>query len=118
MSCALNSVVKLSLMLCASARDPSRIDLASLGDELSQTGNVLIINVIDFSRAEFANLFPLAVGAEAAGIIICFIHDTYPPIIQNGRSSSVLSSSKFGAAPAGVEYAGADAPALLYESGV
>lgn len=92
LSCALDGVIKLSLMLCAGTRDPSRIDLASLGDESSQTGNILIVDVVDFSRTEFANLFPLTVGAEAAGVIICFIHDT---LSSNNSERKVVVGFEF-----------------------
>jgi len=51
----------LTLMLCAAAGDAAGQDLASLADELSQAGNILIVKLFDLVGAEQTNFLSLAV---------------------------------------------------------
>ena len=75
LSCTLDSGVDLALMLCTSTRNSSRKDLTSLRNELTQTRNVLVIDIVDMLRAEYANFLSLAVRTEAASIFIRLIHN-------------------------------------------
>lgn len=56
MTCALDSLGQLTLMLCASAGHAARKDLAALGHVSLELGNILIINRIDLIYTEGANL--------------------------------------------------------------
>ena len=105
MACALDSNSELSLMLSAGAGNSSGKDLSSLADELSEFVAVLVINEIHLVRTENADLFSSAVHrtcrTDCRGCF-CSIHlmkSSYSgsAAFQKGRSSSVLSSSNFGA---------------------
>ena len=53
---SLDSCSKLSLVKSASAGNTSGEDLSSLGNELSELCNILVINVVNLILAEDANL--------------------------------------------------------------
>ncbi len=109
MTSALNSGLKLTLMLCASAGNTAGKDLAALADELAKAGCILVIDVADVLLAEDANLSATAVsvcGTSCAGCaLLCglSIHNYYSLKFlinyQKGRSSSSLMMSKLSAAP-------------------
>src|SRR5439155_18008341 len=52
----------LHLMAAAGARDPPRADLALLGDELPQGGDVLVVDLLHLLTAVLARLAPAAAG--------------------------------------------------------
>ena len=78
----LDSDIDLSLVLCASAGDAARMNLASLADELAQSLGVLIINVSDLVCAENANLLSLIAieGARGTSGVLGSIH-LNPPVV-------------------------------------
>ena len=108
LSCALDCGVQFALMLCAGARNSSGQDLAALADELSQLCGILVVDEINLICTENADLLSSAYDGtlRACRGVFSSIHCSYPPkkIVrrdrQNGRSSSVLSSSKLGACAA------------------
>jgi hypothetical protein len=51
---ALDGARDLHLVAPAGARDPARADLALLGDELAQRGDVLVVDLLDLVAAELA----------------------------------------------------------------
>src|SRR5262249_16159180 len=52
---ALDGQLQLALPLGAGARQPSRLDLAALGDELHQQPHILVVDVVDLFRPELAD---------------------------------------------------------------
>jgi len=54
----LDSVGELALMARATAGDAARNDLPALGDETTQTPDVLVVDEVDLVRAELADLAP------------------------------------------------------------
>ncbi len=107
LSCALDSCVELSLMLCASSGNSSGKDLSTLADELSELCGILVVDKVNFINAENADFLSSAHhGLCGTRSVFCsVIHYIIPPVIfdvcddptQKGRSSSVLSSSNLGA---------------------
>ena len=98
LSCALNSGGELSLMKSTVTGDTSGKNLRSFGDILSQSCDVLIVDVFNLFGAEKAN-FLLSAGTERLlKFLDFFINDEILllQIIenQNGSSSSAEISSK------------------------
>ena len=97
LSCALNSGGELSLMKSTVTGDTSGKNLRSFGEILSQSCDVLIVDVFNLFGAEKAN-FLLSAGTERLlNFLDFFIHDEILllQIIenQNGSSSSAEISS-------------------------
>ena len=100
LSCSLDSYVELSLMKSASAGYTSGKDLCSLGNELLEFSNVLVINSVYLVLTEDANLLSSVHGTEGGtGRIVSFhlnsqtflTHDFYItlPVVshtESGRS--------------------------------
>lgn len=70
MSCALDSDGKLSLMFRTGSGYPAGKNLGSFGKILSQSGYVLVIDILYILGAERANLL-LFVRTE--GFLLCFL---------------------------------------------
>ena len=76
---ALDCARDLALMAAARSRDPARADLAALGDEAAQRGNVLVVDLVDLLTAVWAGLaptrgrsvFPVASGASRPFTLLC-----------------------------------------------
>ena len=83
MTCSLNSDGQLTLVKSAGAADSSGKDLCALAYALLESGNVLVIDVLDLVCAELANLsvslIRLAEGlvALSLGLILIVIHLTF-----------------------------------------
>ena len=60
MTSALDSDLKLALVLCTSTGNSAGKDLSSLADELLKLCAVLVIDIINLVLTEDANLFSLA----------------------------------------------------------
>ena len=65
LACALDRPRDLHLVAPAGARDAARADLALLGDELAQRGDVLVVDLLDFVAAVLTGLAPPAAGPPA-----------------------------------------------------
>ena len=75
----LDSGVELALMLSTGSGNAAGKNLSALTDELSQLAGFLVIDVIDFVCAEYANLFSLAESVSALSARgFLFIHSNYP----------------------------------------
>ena len=97
LSCALNSGGELSLMKSTVTGDTSGKNLRSFGEILSQSCDVLIVDVFNLFGAEKAN-FLLSAGTESLlNFLDFFIHDEILRLQvsenQNGSSSSAEISS-------------------------
>lgn len=73
MTSALNCVLELSLVLCASAGDSAGKDLSSLADELLELCAVLVIDVFNLILAEDADLLSLTRSLTSRTNICCFL---------------------------------------------
>ena len=71
MTSALDSGLKLSLVLSAGAGNTAGKDLAALADELAKAGSVLVINVADVLLAEDANLSATTVSVCGTSCARC-----------------------------------------------
>ena len=71
---SLNSNSKLSLVKSAGAGNTSGEDLCSLGNELSELSDILVINVGNFVLAEDANFLSSVYGTESGTLSIVSIH--------------------------------------------
>ena len=74
LSCSLDSYVELSLMKSASAGYTSGKDLCSLGNELLEFSNVLVINSVYLVLTEDANLLSSVVLTEGGTLSIVSFH--------------------------------------------
>ena len=74
LACSLNSGGKLSLMKSAGAGNTSGEDLCSLGNELSELSNILVIDLVYLILAEDANLLSSVVLTECGTLSIVSIH--------------------------------------------
>src|SRR4051794_35371295 len=63
LACVLDRVGDLVLVTTAGAGDPPRANLALLGHELAQGGDVLVIDLVLLVAAERARLAPPATGS-------------------------------------------------------
>ena len=61
-------------MKSAVAGNTSGEDLCSLGNELSELGNILVIDSVDLILAEDANLLSSVLGVERRTLIIVSFH--------------------------------------------
>ena len=97
LSCALNSGGELSLMKSTVTGDTSGKNLRSFGEILSQSCDVLIVDVFNLFGAEKANFLLSARTERLLNFLDFFIHDEILllQIIenQNGSSSSAEISS-------------------------
>ena len=93
MTRTLDSDGELTLMLCAGAGDSSGEDLRTLGDILSQTGYVLVIDLVDVICAELADFllsaYRRAVGLGSVSFGSLFIHFDLPPVYGNADSGAL-----------------------------
>lgn len=71
---ALDSRVQLALVLCTSAGNTTGKDLCTLGNELSQLCNILVINGVDLVYAENANLLFSVHRTEGTRILVVSFH--------------------------------------------
>ncbi len=71
MTSALDSGLKLSLVLSAGAGNTAGKDLAALADELAEAGCILVIDVADIFFAEDANLSAATVSVCRASCARC-----------------------------------------------
>lgn len=71
---ALDSRVQFALVLCTSAGNAAGKDLCTLGNELSQLCNILVINGVDLVYTENANLFLSVHRTEGTRIIVVSFH--------------------------------------------
>jgi hypothetical protein len=82
LTCALDSGVDITLMLCASAGNSSGKDLTALADELAKLCGVLVIDIVYLVSTEDADLLSLthlAYGASCC--VFVSIHLMKPPIV-------------------------------------
>ena len=114
LACSLYSNSKLSLVKSASTANAAGKDLSSLGNELSELSNILVIDLCYLVLAEDANLLLSVHRAEGSARSIISLHDNSPFRLkfyialsqraystaeacpnQKGRLSSLGISSKF-----------------------
>ncbi len=74
LACSLNSYGELSLVKSASAGNTSGEDLCSLGNELSELSNILVIDLVYLILAEDANLLSSVHRTEGGTLSIVSIH--------------------------------------------
>ena len=103
MTCSLNCNRQCTLMLCTVSGDSSGKDLASLRNILAQLSCILVIDLIIFFAAEYANFFSSASASSLHGRIRSFAsvivsHDGFllhsnscKKDQMNGSSSSIPS---------------------------
>lgn len=78
MTSALDSVLKLSLVLSTCAGNSAGKDLTSFANELLELCAVLVIDEFNLVLAEYANLFSLAeILTSGAYVCFCIFHDIY-----------------------------------------
>ena len=70
----LDSGVQIALVLRASARNTAGQDLGTLGDELSQFGDIFVINRVNLVHAEEANLLLSVRRTEGTRVIVRSFH--------------------------------------------
>ena len=75
---SLDSCSKLSLVKSTVAGNTSGEDLCSLGNELSELSNILVIDLVYLILAEDANLLSSVVLAECGTLSIVSIHFDNP----------------------------------------
>ena len=78
LTCSLDSGGELSLVKSAGAGYTSGEDLCSLGNELSELSNVLVINSLNLVLAEDANLLSSVVLTEGGALRIVSLHFKSP----------------------------------------
>ena len=94
LACSLDSSGELSLVKSAGAGNTSGEDLSSLGNELSELADVLVIDALNLILAEDANLLSSVVLAECGTLSIVSIHFDKPLNLSDSRflyCSSVVS---------------------------
>jgi len=74
LACSLYSYSKLSLVKSAGAGNTSGEDLCTLGDELSELSNILVINSVYLVLTEDANLLSSVHRTESRALCIVSIH--------------------------------------------
>ena len=74
LACSLNSYGELSLVKSAGAGNTSGEDFCSLGNELSELCNILVINVVNLILAEDANLLSSVHRTEGGTLSIVSFH--------------------------------------------
>ena len=74
LTCSLDSDGQLTLVLCASAGYTTRKDLCALGNELSETSGVLVIDLSHLLGAEHTDFFLSAVRTEGRMLIFVSVH--------------------------------------------
>ena len=74
LACYLDSGSKLSLVKSTVAGNTSGEDLCSLGNELSELSNILIINIVNLILTEDANLLSSVHRTECRTLSIVSIH--------------------------------------------
>ena len=89
LTCSLDSGGELSLVKSAGAGNTSGEDLCSLGNELSELSNVLIIDSLYLVLAEDANLLSSVVRTEGGALRIVSLECHYKVPLSN------LSDSRF-----------------------
>ena len=77
LACSLDSCGELSLVKCASAGYTSGKDLCSLGNELSELSNILIIDSLNLVLAEDTNLLSSVVRTESGALRFVSLHCKY-----------------------------------------
>lgn len=117
MTGSLDSLGQLSLMLCASACDSAGQNFSSLGSKLSESCNILIIDVFYLSAQKTQTFFFfLFMRTGCFCISFSIIRNLLYYFCcrnQNGKSSSPETSSNLGASTSPVEKAGAGYSSLL-----
>ena len=78
LACSLNSNGKLSLVTRASTANAAGKDLSSLGNELSELSNVLVIDLGYLVLAEDANLLLSVHRTEGSARSVISLHDKSP----------------------------------------
>ena len=71
---SLDSGGELSLVKSAGTGNASGEDLCSLGNELSELSNILVVNSLNLVLAEDANLLSSVVGTESGALRIVSLH--------------------------------------------
>src|SRR3712207_4554547 len=88
---ALHGRRDLVLMTAARTRDPARADLAALGDELAQGGDVLVVDELHLVLAVLAGL-----AAAAAGTTLAVTPARRPAALLRHVRKTSLGSARFG----------------------
>ncbi len=85
LACSLDSYGELSLVKSAGAGNTSGEDLCSLGNELSELSNILVINSINLVLAEDANLLSSVHRTECGTLRIVSLHLNSPKNLSDSR---------------------------------